>query len=196
MAVSIEFIILVLLLLFIINSIDSNVPVFRLWKPFHRKQKKIQFWIVTFLLLLIFTFSMFFWLKTLSVKKEYQEFMSLNRNELTKLIITDENIPNSRKFELAEVTIFDIEKIDQYRKNLIKTDHEFLNHPKTEWTVSLTFVYRSDISYYFWLSKDNYGVEMKCTGIDTNSFGNFLFYCNEKIADLVERDLKIRKQCL
>lgn len=193
MAVSIEFIIIVLLLFLIINSIDSNVPILRLWKPFHRKQKKIQFWIVTFLLFVIFAFSMIFWLKTLPVKKEYQEFMSLNRNELTKLIITDENIPNSRKFELAEVTIFDTEKIDQYRKNLIKMDHKLLNHPKTQWTVSLTFVCRSDISYYFWLSKDNYGVEMKCTGIDIHTFGNILFYCNERIADLVEKDLKIRK---
>lgn len=193
MVVPIEIIVLLLLLFLLINSIDSNVPVFRLWKPFHRKQKKIRFWIINTLLFVVFTLSMIFWLKSLPVKKEYQEFMSLNKNELTKLIITDENIPNSRKFKLAEVTIFDMEKIDQYRKNLIKMDHKFLNHPKTEWTVSLTFVCRSDISYYFWLRKDNYGVEMKCTGINIHTFGNILFYCNEKIADLVEKDLKISK---
>lgn len=195
MVVSIGITVLFLLIFFIINSIDSNVPVFRLWKPFPRKQKKLRFWIINILLFIFFSVSMVFWIKSQPVKKEYQEFMSLNRNEFTKLIITDENIPNSRKFEIAEVTIFDIEKIDQYRRNLIEMDYKFINHPKTEWTVSLTFVCQSNISYYFSLKKDNYGVEMTCTGIKNNehTFGNIQFYCNEKIADLVEEDLKICK---
>jgi len=194
MVVSIEIIALILLLFLLINSIDSNVPLFRLWKPFLRKQKKIQFWIINTLLFVVLSVSMIFWLKSLSVKKEYYEFMSLNKSEVIKLVITDENIPNSKKFKLTEAYVSDVDKIEQYRKNLIKADYKLLNHPKTEWTVRLTFVCRSGISYYFLLSKDNYGVEMQCSGIKTtNSFGNVQFYCNKRIANLVEKDLKIRK---
>ncbi len=188
------FALFVLVALLVANSLFFNVPLLGLWKPTNRPQDKWLFRFFNFILLLFFIALMTFIVKTVPVMKSFSRFSASSSSRFTELKLSELQHAKNVSVETPQVIIRDVQRIDQYKRCMIKQDHRPLNHPQMIWEVELLFRSAQNEHYYFSLTKTNFGVDLLFTGEKelSNSFGNMSFYCDSVVAILVEKDLGIR----